>query len=227
MTIVRMFTGMSRQRWLTKAILALVALAAYGLTKLYSPHAGVPYLLTVGMGYLSLLLTALSLIIGPLNLLVRRANPVNIDLRRDIGIWAALTAFLHVFGAFQVRMNGNIVLFFLRPSPSGYRLDFSRFGISNDLGLLATLLLIALLVTSNDLSLRKLKGKRWKLLQRFNYLLAVLAFAHTYLYQMDGFQQRPFVVATLVGVAITLILQALGIALFRWRRHRHLRPASR
>ncbi len=227
MTVVNMFTGLSRQRWLTHALMALTALIAYGLTRLYSPHAGLNYLLTVGMGYLALLLTVVSLIIGPLNLLCRRANPVNIDLRRDVGIWAALTGLIHVICAFQVRMGGDIVRFFLRPSPTGYRLDFSLFGISNDLGLLATLLLIALLVTSNDLSLRKLTGKRWKLLQRFNYLLFVLAVAHTFAYQWGGFRQKPFIIATLAAVALTLILQALGLGLFRWRRRQHLHPVPR
>ncbi len=122
MTVVRLFTGMNRQRWLTHGVMVLTVLVACGLTRLYSPHAGLNYLLTIGMGYLSLLLTIISLIIGPLNLLRRRANPVNIDLRRDIGIWAALTGFVHVFCSFQVRMGGSICMFFFRPSPNGYRL---------------------------------------------------------------------------------------------------------
>ncbi len=218
---------MGRQRWLTHGLLALSAVAAYGATRLYSPHAGLNYLLTVGMGYLSLLLTVISLVIGPLDLLRRRANPVNIDLRRDVGIWAGLTGLVHVICAFQVRMGGSIVLFFLRPSPTGYRLDFSLFGLSNDLGALATLILVALLVTSNTLSLRQLKGKRWKTLQRFNYALFPLVAAHTFLYQIVSSRQKPFVAAAIVLVIVTLAAQVVGLWLYRRRRRQRLRPSAR
>ena len=48
-------------------------------------------LFTILLGYLSLILLFLSLLIGPLNLLRLRRNPVNLFLRRDISILAAIT----------------------------------------------------------------------------------------------------------------------------------------
>src|SRR6185437_13788538 len=37
--------------------------------------------------YPALLLLFLTLIIGPLNILTRKRNPISSDLRRDVGIW--------------------------------------------------------------------------------------------------------------------------------------------
>ena len=45
---------------------------------------------------MSLCLLCVTLLIGPLNLLRKRLNPVNIELRRDTGIWAGITGCLHV-----------------------------------------------------------------------------------------------------------------------------------
>ena len=43
------------------------------------------------------------------------------------------------------------------------------FGLSNETGLIAALILLVLLATSNDASLRNLGLARWKSWQRWNY----------------------------------------------------------
>jgi sulfoxide reductase heme-binding subunit YedZ len=164
----------------------------------------------------------LSLLIGPYKLLYRRRNPVNLNLRRDIGIWAGINGLVHVAAVFLARTRGDIVYLFLRPKPQGigYDLSLSPQGISNNLGLVATFILILLLVLSNNITLKYFKGKRWKFLQRFNYGLIVLAFIHTVLYQRFGNRAHIFVIITLVSAVAVLIAQAIGFFLHNHKTRR-------
>ena len=45
--------------------------------------------------YAGLAFLAISLWLGPWNVLRRRPNPVSFDLRRDVGIWAVVLAIVH------------------------------------------------------------------------------------------------------------------------------------
>ncbi len=218
-SVIRIFiTGFGAQRALTHLLLA--ALAAFGiyLTTRYAPYAGAIYIFTIGFGYLCVFFLSVTLVIGPLNLLRQRLNPVNVNLRRDTGIWAGMTGCLHVVFALVERNRGSILSFFFRYNG---RPLLNLTGASNWVGLGATVLLIALLLTSNHLSLRKLKGKRWKKLQRFNYVLVVLAFLHTFGYQMLG-RERIFIDVTALAVALVLVIQLAGVWVYQQRKAAHL-----
>ncbi|MCC6617176.1 MAG: ferric reductase-like transmembrane domain-containing protein [Anaerolineae bacterium] len=210
--------GWSRLR--NHIALALISLAGIASIKIfYVPRGGLDYVITIGAGYVALLLIGVSLIIGPVWLIVRRKNPVNVFLRRDVGIWAGITGLLHVgFGLF-LNARGNILSNFLRLDADGLpRLLLEGRGLSNYIGLIATILLIVLLLTSNDLMLRRLKGKRWKTVQRLNYALAVLALVHTLIYQQASSREPPFADLTLMLTLIVLIWQLTGMLLYRtWR----------
>jgi sulfoxide reductase heme-binding subunit YedZ len=132
----------------------------------------------VGLGFLGA-----TLLVGPLNERRRRPNPISTNLRRDIGIWAAIAGILHTLVGFQVHMRGEIVRYFL-PDAGGGRISKSliAFLSANYTGLAATLLLMLLLSISNDLALRTLGTARWKRIQRLNYLLFALVAAHGVLY---------------------------------------------
>ena len=172
------------KRVMTHLLLGGMTIALYLLIAITIPRGKQGGFLVIALGYLSLLLIFVTLLIGPLNLLRLRRNPVNIDLRRDIGIWAGITGCLHVLLVFRgTVLNGQILLYFLQKGCCGYTPLLSVYGISNDLGLFATLLLILLLALSNTVSLRVLKGKWWKQLQRLNYLLILLAVGHTFGFQ--------------------------------------------
>jgi methionine sulfoxide reductase heme-binding subunit len=170
---------------------------------------------TILLGYLSLILLFVSLIIGPLNLLRSRSNPVNIALRRDIGIWSAVTGCYHVALAFEMRSGSQILQFFLKEGSAVPLLTL--YGVSNDTGLFATILLILLALLSNTFSLRLLKGKRWKQAQRLSYLLALLAIVHTFGYQDLGGRGALFFGAVIVMMVLVLVCQGVGVALVRAR----------
>jgi methionine sulfoxide reductase heme-binding subunit len=215
---------MGAKRLITHAVLIVVCLLSIYLTTLYVPYADLNYVFTLAFGYLSLVLTILTLCIGTIFLLRNRRNPVNLNIRRDIGIWAGITGILHVVFAFTLHFNGEILLYFIEPETLAIRGD--RFGISNILGALATIILTLLLVTSNDYSLKKLKGKSWKTLQRLNYFLGFLVVLHTLLYQQMSRRESFFTSITVLLILALLLLQALGIWLYRAKEDRRLRRSN-
>jgi len=208
------------RRWRTHGILVVVTVIGCYLAHLYAPYADLLYDLTYGCGYVAVILIAYSLVIGPYKLLSQKKNPVNMNLRRDVGIWAGITGCIHVIAAIAMTTRGNIIYLFLRPKPEGigYNLLLSPSGVSNNIGLVATIILVFLLVLSNDYFLIKLKGKRWKFLQRFNYGLAIFAFIHTVLYQRLDNRSQTFVTFTFIFAIALLCIQIAGFFLYRTRR---------
>jgi sulfoxide reductase heme-binding subunit YedZ len=173
-------------------------------------------MLSIGTGYVGLALIAATLLIGPINMLKARKNPVNMNFRRDMGIWAGITSLAHVLLAFAVEINwgGTLLGFFLNKDGS---LKLNLFGISNFIGLAATLVIIFLLVLSNNYFLKMLKGKRWKAMQRFNYLLFGVAFLHTFTQQINNLRGVLLVSAVLGGVLLVMAGQLIGFNIYRKR----------
>ena len=174
-------------------------------------------------GYPALLLLAITLWIGPWNLLRRRRAPVSSDLRRDIGIWAGILGILHTIVGMDVHLRGRPWLYFVYQRVEGPHLIPLRhdlFGFANYTGAIATLILIVLFATSNDYSLRRLSTPRWKQLQRWNYLLFALAAAHTAAYQKMEKQHMAFVATLVMCAAVTLLLQGLGFEMRRGARNK-------
>lgn len=212
--------NIGKERWRSHGLLLAITVAACVLIHFYSPYADLIYVLTLGCGYLSLLLVVVTLLIGPFKLLHQKRNPVNLNSRRDIGIWAGITGCIHVVCILIARVRGSVIYLFLKPKAkgTGYDLLVTPQGISNNLGLVATLIIIFLLLLSNDYALRSFKGNRWKFLQRFNYGLVVLVFFHTAIYQRLGSREPFFIIPTFASAIITIGIQILGFVLMRQRR---------
>jgi sulfoxide reductase heme-binding subunit YedZ len=167
--------------------------------------------LSKATAYVGLLYLALTLIIGPLNVLRRAPNPLSTYLRRDFGIIAALLSLLHTFVGLQIHMRGDFIQYFFYRTPVGIgTLRFDVFGIANHLGLIAALIILVLLCISNNRSIRRLGPTGWKRIQKWNYFGAALVVVHGLLYQL--IEQRMFAfVAYVLGVAaIAAIVQVLG-----------------
>lgn len=198
----------------------LVVFSAIGCysAHLYAPQQKLHEILSFGLGYVSLILLAATLLIGPFNYLRKRRNPVNINLRRDVGIWAGVTGILHVVFALQIYAHAQILFYFFTQEGDSYTPNLSLFGLSNYIGAFATFILLLLMVTSNNLSLRWLKGKRWKFLQRFNYGLFALVIAHTFGYQLYSSREQIFVLAVFCSTMLVMIIQAIGFDVYRTRQ---------
>jgi sulfoxide reductase heme-binding subunit YedZ len=168
-----------------------------------------------------LVLLAVTLLIGPVNLLLRRRNPVNTYLRRDVGAWTATFSVVHVIVGFQG--HGGGVFGFVDYVVDGRPLTDS-FGLGNWTGLAATVIVVGLLVISTDRSLRELKPKRWKSFQRLNYTLFGLVVAHAFFYGALLRMTSPFTIVLIATVTTVLVGQLAGICL--WRRRYAARPPT-
>lgn len=168
---------------------------------------------TFATGYVATVLLALTLLIGPANLLLRRRRPISNYLARDVGTWAAVFSLIHVF--YGVEVHSSITDPFPMFVRDGGPLTIS-FGIANWTGLAASVIVVGLLAISSDFALRKLKAKTWKNLQRLNYALFALVIAHAYFYGALVRLESPFTRLLGVSVVGVFIGQAAGVWL--WRR---------
>ena len=178
---------------------------------------------TVATGYVATGLLALTLLIGPANLLLRKRNPISSYLRRDMGMWTAIFSVVHVFYGLQVhaRLFDFLNYFF---APDGSPL-LNSFGLGNWTGLAATVIVVGLLAISSDFALRKLKFRTWKWLQRLNYALFALVILHAFFYGALLRLESPFTLLLALSVIAAFSGQIVGVRLWR-RKRRVLRTAA-
>ena len=118
---------------------------------------------SMATAYTSLIAFAIALGIGPWRVLRGIRSPVSITLRRDLGIWSALLAIAHVVFGLNVHLGGRIAeYFFHAQTGSSLQPRLDAFGLANDTGLVATLVMAVLLAISNQRALRALGAARWK-----------------------------------------------------------------
>jgi sulfoxide reductase heme-binding subunit YedZ len=193
-----------------------VLLAILTALLLWLCHSSIPgkdpkFLWSMATGYTSFILLGATLILGPLRVMQKRNNPVSSDLRRDVGIWCGFTGIAHVIVGIQVHM-GNIWLYFVKPiaDTDQFRLRADLFGTANYVGLAATLILLVLLLLSNDVSLRLLRPMRWKRLQQSSYVLLLFVFAHGVMYQVIEKRNTSLVVVYACLLVMPMVFQAIG-----------------
>jgi DMSO/TMAO reductase YedYZ heme-binding membrane subunit len=208
------------KRWLTSLMLALSTAAACYLVYWLRPKVRLYRILCAGTGDAALLFLVITLVIGPIRLLWRRHNRVSMYLRRDVGVWCGLTGIAHVIFAVASE-EGRVRGFFLRP---GSFLPLTTvLGVLDYLGLGATLISVVLCSISSDVALRWLGARPWKLLQRANYILFILAAGHALGYQLAW--RRDTIVLLLFGGLFILVLAMQGVGFFTHRQAEH-RPSA-
>jgi len=198
---------MKKTSWLLLiSIFAICLLAAYGGTLGQSGSKTMIRFLALG----GFFLLCISLMLGPLAVLLPRIFADLLESRRAIGISAAIFIALH----FMLAM----MLYF------GWNFDNVLGNFSLLIVVPAMIFLIPLTFTSSDWAIKKMGMKNWKLLQYLAYPLFILAFAH-FLLEASGpaFLPPPFPAyniaeAKMVGLGIiTIILQIAGFATRRKR----------
>ncbi|MGX5173594.1 sulfite oxidase heme-binding subunit YedZ [Aliikangiella sp. IMCC44653] len=131
------------------------------------------------LGLWSLIYLLLCLSMTPAKLLT--SNVPWIKFRRLLGLYSAFYAFLHVICFFIFYLQLDIQLLFQETLERPYI----------TVGMLAFILLIPLIVTSNRASQRKL-GKSWKRLHQLSYFIAVLVIIH-FVWQVKADLNEPIV----------------------------------
>ncbi len=165
--------------------------------------------MSMASAYSALAVIAVSLLLGPWNVLRNRPNPVSFDLRRDIGIWAGLLALFHTGFGLTVHLRGRMWMYFFK-SLHPLTLQNTRFGFANYTGLVAALLFLMLLVISNDISLRSLGVSYWKRLQQLSYLAFILTVIHGIAFQLVEHRRAPWLVAFWLIVIVAVAAQLAG-----------------
>jgi sulfoxide reductase heme-binding subunit YedZ len=214
---------LSQRLWRHHLPIGFLTLAAAGLLYATRDYSDVITRLSFASAYPALFLIGLSLMIGPWKLLKRRRGvAISMDFRRDLGIWAGIAGVFHaVVGNFE-HLRGRPWLYYIYENWQDKHVQpfrYDIFGLGNFTGLFAALVLLALLATSNDASLRKLGTPGWKQLQRWNYAAFALMAVHTFTYQWAIKQPNlPWVMLAFAAIATTTVLQYMGYERRRARR---------
>lgn len=217
---------LSRRLWRHHLPVGVIALAAGYLLYITRPFPDVLTRLSFSSAYPALVLLAATLLIGPLKVITGDRLVISMDFRRDIGIWAGIVSLFHVVIGQCVHLRGRPWLYYIYENWQQKHflpIRHDLFGLANYTGLIAAVVLLALLATSNDASLRKLGTPGWKRLQRWNYAAFGLTTVHTFVYQEAiESQALPFLTTAIVAVGITIMLQFAGYH----RRNRRIRGAK-
>lgn len=169
-------------------IFIFLAIIYATLLNFYPDAERLTFRLSLTTAYISVILLAVTLTYGVWNIFRHHVNPVSSDLRRDIGIWCAVFCLIHTLLGFNIHLKYWTQYFI--DNSGNFLTDL--FGVANYLGVLAILIVIMLLLTSNDFSLRILGRNRWKAFQRWNYVFAMLAILHGFAYQVVEKRIIPF-----------------------------------
>lgn len=164
-------------------------------------------------GYVSIIGIAILLIIGTVNLLLKHKNPISTYFRRDLGITAGILAIIHSITGLFVHLRGKNWQYFFIKVEHGYSIRLDNFGLANYTGLISSFIIILLLITSNDYLLRKLNSTNWKIIQRFTYLMYVLAIIHCVYYRIVLNKINLIYYLYLPLFIIVLLFQLIGIRL--------------
>jgi methionine sulfoxide reductase heme-binding subunit len=168
---------------------------------------------SLATAYVALGLFIITLAFGPYAALRGRRYPVSADIRRDFGIWSALVAIVHVVVGLQVHLRGKMWEYFVRPMKGVLLPRIDPFGVANYTGLTAGLILVALLVTSNDASLRRLGTERWRSVHALVTWGLALTLVHAVTYQFIEKRRWETVVALFAFSAAVVWLR---LARSRW-----------
>ncbi|WP_273069777.1 MULTISPECIES: ferric reductase-like transmembrane domain-containing protein [unclassified Marinobacter] len=217
---------MDYRRWARHLLLFTVALILiYAFCQLL-PDKPLMQALSIGTAYTSLLYFAVTLSIGPVNLIRSRRNPLSSLLRRDLGIWSGILALAHTITGLQVHFKGRLIQYFIYPPDESHVLPFRTdpFGLTNYIGLISALIMIALLCLSNNRSIRIMGASSWKKWHRLAYVLVLAIPAHGLVYQL---LEKRIGAYTMLLLAISSVIVAVQISGFlRFRRARDSRSLT-
>ena len=145
--------------------------------------------------------------LGPWQALRSRRPVLNNRLRRDVGIWAAITGLLHLWTGTAQVMRPAYFSAYILGSPEAPRPAWVEWiGTSSIVGgYLVGLIVLGLLALSNDWSLHRLGAVRWKRLQRGALIVFFATVAHGAAFQVierrvSGWLPALLVVATAIVV---------------------------
>jgi DMSO/TMAO reductase YedYZ heme-binding membrane subunit len=169
------------------------------------------------LAWLCLLYFTAVLLVGPAHVLRTGRLVTNHLLRRDLGIWCAVTGLAHLALSFKISMTPLYMQLYIDgagswPAPA-WRRELYKWGVIGSLVIAVVFLM--LLALSNNASLRRLGPAWWKRLQRLSYPAFVLTVAHGVVFQL--IESRT---AWLWAALLCLTGAVTGAQLMGWSRLR-------
>lgn len=177
----------------------------------WKPALSVIPFVTYTTGYLSVFFLVVSLVLGPINLILKRKNPISTYIRRDIGIFGGVLGVIHSSVGFFMHFTGRPWLYFMKEVGDDLVIRLGNFGLANFTGLFGALILILLIIISNDYFLGKLKSVKWKNLQRLTYLIFILVISHCVFYRLNAKKEDLILFLYLPLFLIVLVFQLVGV----------------
>ena len=174
--------------------------------------------LSIATAYICVLLMAVALIVGPLRAYwYGIKTPVNIYLRRDIGIWTAMSGLIHLYLATIQSMNASYISRYVDINTAGLS-ESTRgelFLWGSVTAFIVGILLLMLLCLSSNTALRLLGVRWWKRLQRTAYAAFVLTIIHAIMFQMLEKRAIALIILLIAVSLVVVILQSVGFVSVR------------
>lgn len=168
--------------------------------------------ISLATAYICLVFMAIALCLGPLRALRSGQLALNIYLRRDIGIWAGMAGLVHLFVATELSMSQRYMEVYVDISSRGLSeaLRADLFSWGSIIGFLVGILVLMLLILSNNKIFKLVGPTWWKRLQRFAYPTFVLSVLHGFAFQ--ALEARHVFLICIVFVVFigVLVLQISG-----------------
>lgn len=183
-------------------------LAALALAGLAGPTTTAPDRLSIATAWLCFGFLVAALAIGPRQAL-RTGRPVlNHLVRRDLGIWAAVTGLLHLGFATVVVMTPAYFATYIRLDGEGLPGAAGWIGTGSIVaGYVVGLAFLVLLALSNNASLRRLGPDRWKRVQRWAVGIFVATAAHGVIFQVIEGRTGMWLLALAAATTGVLVLR--------------------
>ncbi|QOY36884.1 ferric reductase-like transmembrane domain-containing protein [Anaerobacillus isosaccharinicus] len=156
----------------------------------------------------SLLFLSIIMLLGALSKVLKALNKWLV-WRRDFGIWAGVTAIIHLLIILNGWVEWQLFRFFYVFSPFvGDWVLHPGFALGNIIGIVALVYIIILTITSNEISIRLLGRKSWLYVQQKAHILYLLVILHTAYFlffhnpNSTNWLRTPFVIL-IVGIWLT------------------------
>jgi DMSO/TMAO reductase YedYZ heme-binding membrane subunit len=164
------------------------------------------------LSWACLLCFAGALLVGPLHALRTGRLQLNHLLRRDLGIWCAVTGLAHLALSFRISMTPDYMQLYVYGAEAWPAPELRRqlYGWAVIGSLVVAALFTLLLLLSNNLALRRLGPVWWKRLQRTSYVAFVLTVAHSVIFQLIESRTAVLVAALVIVTLSVLIAQVRG-----------------
>lgn len=193
-------------RWRNHLMLSGVSVLVFLVAQFGSPAESAADHLSIATAWLCAGLVAAALLLGPYLRIKSDRQIVNHYVRRDIGLWSALTALIHFVVAVDVSMSPTYMSVYVHITDTALSLEWRDrlFSWGSMLGTVAGLLLMVLAAISNDKLLVKLGQKNWKKIQGLAYPAFLLTMLHGLAFQLLE-SRTSMLIALLVVLTLVVI----------------------